>query len=154
LRRFTLLVAMTALSPLVLAACGGEQGDWEAAGRRIECRGSGIVGGLGLPWGFPAPTGLTATGATSEGPTRVVVGYFEEGLDDAHRMWKDALELAGYRVTFDEVENRDAEVAYSGVRGSGIVQIRDRCQEAVPTRGRGRFRADDIVYVRITSRPA
>ena len=44
-------------------------------------------------------------------------------------------------MTFDEKEDKDAEVAYKGSGKTGIVQLRDRCNE------------DEVTYVRITSRP-
>ena len=44
-------------------------------------------------------------------------------------------------MTFDELEDRDSEVAYDGSGRTGLMQLRDRCKE------------DEVTYVRITSRP-
>ena len=79
--------------------------------------------------------------STEEGPTSVVVGYWESGLDEAYNEWKDQVEEAGFNVTFDEIEDKDAEVAYEGSGKTGIVQLKDQCEE------------DEVTYVRITSRP-
>ena len=71
----------------------------------------------------------------------VVVGYWESGLDEAYNEWKDQVEEAGFNVTFNENEDKDAEVAYEGSGRTGIIAARDRCNE------------DEVTYVRITSRP-
>ena len=143
MRRLPVLVMFLFLFPLTLAACGGD-GDKESAGAegaRIDCRGDAYEGDPGLPANFPTPAEFTVTSSTKEGPTTVVVGYWESGLDEAYREWKDQLEEAGFDVTFDEIEDHDAEVAYKGSGKTGIVQLRDRCNE------------DEVTYVRITSRP-
>jgi len=143
MRRLPVLFMFLLLFPLTLAACGGG-GDKESAGAEgatLDCRADAYKGDPGLPANFPTPAEFTVTSSTKEGPTTVVVGYWESGLDEAYNEWKDQVEEAGFDVTFDEKEDRDAEVAYKGSGKTGIVQLRDRCNE------------DEVTYVRITSRP-
>jgi hypothetical protein len=132
----------------VAAGCGG--GDNKAAEAetvgaggetKIDCRADEFSGDPQLPANFPTPGEFVVTSSTQEGPTRVVVGYWESGLDEAYREWKDQVEEAGFNVTFDELEDKDSEVAYEGSGRTGIIQLKDRCNE------------DEVTYVRITSRP-
>lgn len=132
----------------VAAGCGGgdnKAAETETVGAggetKIDCRADEFSGDPQLPANFPTPGEFVVTSSTQEGPTRVVVGYWESGLDEAYREWKDQVEEAGFDVTFDEIEDHDAEVAYKGSGKTGIVQLRDRCNE------------DEVTYVRITSRP-
>jgi hypothetical protein len=137
-----MLVLVVALG-FVVAGCGGDKKE-EAAGaegEKIDCRADAFSGDPGLPAKFPIPAEFTVTKSTLEGPTRVVIGYWESGLDEAYREWKDRVEEAGFKVTFDEIEDHDSEVAYEGSGRTGIIQLRDRCNE------------DEVTYVRITSRP-
>jgi hypothetical protein len=129
---------------LALAGCGGDKKEEEETateGATIQCRADAYDGDLGLPANFPEPAEFVATSSALEGPTRVVVGYWESGLDEAYREWKDEVEQAGFNVTFDELEDKDSEVAYEGSDTTGIIQLRDRCEE------------DEVTYVRITARP-
>ena len=145
MRRLSILFASLALAPFALAACGGDGGGESEAeggeGAKIACRGDAYDGDLGLPENFPTPAEFVATSSEQEGPTRVVVGYWESGLDEAYREWKDAVEGAGFDVTFDELEDHDSEIAYDGSGRTGLIQLRDTCEE------------DGVTYVRITSRP-
>jgi|SRR5215211_1611150 len=139
------LFALLVFASLTLAACGGENdNESEAAGEegaQIECRADAFEGDPQLPTNFPKPPEFVVTSSEGQGPTQVVVGYWESGLDEAYREWKDQIEEAGFNVTFDELEEHDSEVAYEGSGRTGIVQLRDRCEE------------DEVTYVRITSRP-
>ena len=141
-RRFAVL----ALGVLALAGCGGGDNESESqeasAGTQIDCRADTFSGDAQLPQNFPQPGEFVVTQSTQEGPTRVVIGYWESDLEEAYREWKEKVEEAGFDVTFDEIEEHDAEVAYEGNGRSGIIQLRDRCNE------------DEVTYVRITSRPA
>jgi hypothetical protein len=136
----TLVVAVG----FVAAGCGGkkEQASTGAEGAKIHSRADAYKGDPGLPAKFPIPAEFTVTESTLEGPTRVVIGYWESGIDEAHREWKDRMEEAGFKVTFDELEDHDSEVGYDGSGRTGLIQLRDRCNEA------------EVTYVRITSRPA
>jgi len=132
---------------LVAAGCGGgdKAAETETVGAggetKINCRADEFSGDPQLPANFPTPGEFVVTSSTQEGPTRVVVGYWESGLDEAYREWKDQVEEAGFNVTFDELEDKDSEVAYEGSGRTGIIQLKDRCNE------------DEVTYVRITSRP-
>jgi hypothetical protein len=133
-----------AIGVLALAGCGGDKKEEAEGGggeSQITCRADAFSGDPGLPKNFPTPGEFTVTESSLEGPTRVVIGYWESGLDEAYREWKDQVEEAGFHVTFDELEDRDSEVAYEGSGRTGIIQLRDRCKE------------DEVTYVRITSRP-
>jgi hypothetical protein len=144
MRRLPILFLFLALAPFAFAACGGDGGESEAEGEegdRIACRADAFDGDPGLPEGFPTPGEFTVTSSELEGATQVVVGFWESGLDEAYREWKEGVEEAGFRVTFDELEEHDSEVAYEGAGRTGIVQLKDRCEE------------DEVTYVRITSRP-
>ena len=131
----------------VAAGCGGgdKAAETETVGAggeaKIDCRADEFFGDPQLPANFPTPGEFVVTSSTQEGPTRVVVGYWESGLDEAYREWKDQVEEAGFNVTFDELEDKDSEVAYEGSGRTGIIQLKDRCNE------------EEVTYVRITSRP-
>ena len=131
----------------VAAGCGGgdKAAETETVGAggqaKIDCRADEFSGDPQLPANFPTPGEFVVTSSTQEGPTRVVIGYWESGLDEAYRDWKDQVEEAGFNVTFDELEDKDSEVAYEGSGKTGIIQLKDRCNE------------DEVTYVRITSRP-
>jgi ABC-type glycerol-3-phosphate transport system substrate-binding protein len=143
-RMFMLMLALAVAAGFLVAGCGGDKKE-EAAGAegaRIDCRADAFKGDPGLPAKFPIPAEFVVTESTMEGPTRVVVGYWESGLDEAYREWKDRIEEAGFTVTFDELEYNDSEVAYDGSGRTGIIQLRDRCNE------------DVVTYVRISCRPA
>ena len=139
----TLLLALAVAAGFLAAGCGGDKKTETegAGGSKIDCRADAFKGDPGLPAKFPIPAEFTVTESTMEGPTRVVFGYWESGIDEAHREWKDRMEEAGFKVTFDELEAHDSEVAYDGSGRTGIIQLRDRCNE------------DEVTYVRITSRP-
>jgi hypothetical protein len=131
----------------VAAGCGGgdKAAETETVGAggetTIDCRADAFSGDPQLPKNFPMPAEFVVTSSTQEGPTRVVVGYWESGLDEAYREWKDRVTEAGFNVTFDELEDKDSEVAYEGSGKTGIIQLKDRCNE------------NEVTYVRITSRP-
>jgi hypothetical protein len=138
-----LALVLAAAAGFLVAGCGGGKKEEAASsqGAKIDCRADAFKGNPSLPAKFPIPAEFTVTESTLEGPTRVVVGYWESGLDEAYREWKDQVEEAGFHVTFDELEDHDSEVAYEGSGRTGIVQLKDRCTE------------DEVTYVRITSRP-
>jgi hypothetical protein len=134
------------LSTLVLAACGGggtsETGGTVAAGV-LTCAGAPLAPEPQLPAAFPKPEGLTYVEATKQGPTTVIGGYYEGGLEDAYTAYKEGFEQAGYAILFDEKEAEDAEVSYKDAAEvtSGQVALRAKCDNG-------------NVSVRITNRPA
>ena len=146
-RRWALLVALLALIALALAAAlildangNGEEEEFEGAA--VACSGDPVE--PNLPSDFPQVEGMTYTGSQTSGQSEIVDGYYEGDLQGAYDAWKEALEGAGYTITFDEIEERDSEVAYSGgaENRSGIVALRDSCTE------------EGRIAVHITSRPA
>jgi hypothetical protein len=146
LRPRLLALLMALALGFAAAGCGGDnksESESESAGGEtmIDCRGDAFSGDPKLPANFPQPGELVITNSTTEGPTQVVTGYWESGLDEAYREWKDQVEEAGFKVTFDELEEKDSEVAYEGEGKTGIIQLKDRCNE------------DEVTYVRITVRP-
>lgn len=140
--RRSILLALLVLTPFAVAACGGDGGGSADTISRVACTSPAFSGDSGLPADFPRPAEFTITDSRQEGPTRVVEGYWKSGLEEAYGEWKDAVERAGYDVTFDEQEEHDAEVAYDTGETSGLIALRDRCEE------------EDVTYVRITNRPS
>jgi len=134
-------LAVTLLAAPALAACGG--GD--APPRfRTACGGPPIAGADRLPASFPKPSAVTYVKTEQRGPTRVVNGHFAGDLESAYDAYRQAFESAGYAITFDELEQQDAEVAYDDDASatSGLVALKDDCLEG------------ELVSVRITSRPS
>src|SRR5215212_839362 len=100
----------------VLAGCGGdseseaEREAEEGSGRgTVTCEGSATSDEIGLPAGFPELEGVTWVESEQNGPTRVVDGYAEKGLEELYDGYRSGLEDAGYSVLFDEIEEDDAE---------------------------------------------
>jgi hypothetical protein len=141
-----LLAIMLALS---IAGCGGDDGESEeereqeaASGRgTVTCEGSPTSDDAGLPSGFPELEGITWVTAEDKGPTRVVDGYADRSLDELYNDYKSGFEDAGWDVTFDEIEEDDAEVAYKepDEASDGIVALRS-CDE-------------DRTSIHVTNRP-
>lgn len=132
---------------VALAGCGGsdESGDEEgelSEAAKAACTSAALSGAPRLPASFPKVAGATYTQQRTQGPTEVIEGYYEGDIQHAHDAYKSAFEQAGYTVLFDEVEERDSEVAWKGEGRSGQVALRDECGE------------DDRIYVKVTNRPA
>jgi hypothetical protein len=143
-RRFGWLL-LVALMAGVVAGCGGgeeeEEGELSEAAK-AACTGSALSDAPRLPADFPEVDGATYTLQSTAGPTDIVEGYYEGGIEDAHDAYKSAFEEAGYKVLFDEVEEHDSEVSWEGAGRAGQVALRDECGE------------EDRMYVHITNRPA
>jgi hypothetical protein len=136
-----------ALILFTLAGCGGGDGKGEEEGELDEatkaaCTGSALSDAPSLPAGFPTVDGATFTQQRTQGPTEVIEGYFEGGIQEAHDAYKSAFERAGYTVLFDEVEEHDSEVSWKGQGRSGQVALRDECGD------------EDRIYLKVTNRPA
>jgi hypothetical protein len=125
------------------AACGGgdESGEEEAERAVVECEGASVE--ANLPADFPEVAGVTYTKSSSAGQSRIVDGYYEGSLEDAYENFKTAMRDAGYSVIFDEIEEEDSEVTYSGgdEGTSGIVALRENCAQS------------DRVSIHVTNRP-
>lgn len=142
--RWALLAGLFVFLVLASAACGGgdEAGEEGEGGAAVACSGAAVT--PKLPSDFPQVDGMTFTKSQSSGNSDIADGFYEGDLEGAYEAWKSALEDAGYEITFDEIEERDSEVAYKGGADnrSGIVALRDQCKES------------DRISVHVTSRPA
>jgi hypothetical protein len=129
---------------LALAACGGESEGEEEADRGEAfgpiCEMTALTGETGLPADFPVPGEVTFVKAEDAGPSRIVEGFAEDGLEDVYDEWHGQFEDSSYDITFDEREDHDAEISFKGGGRSGQVKLADEC-------GGGK------IYVRVTSRP-
>jgi hypothetical protein len=137
--RVTLLFAALLAIALLATGCGG--GDEESESGKTECRTEATTKPTGLPAAFPVPGEVTFTEVRQDGPTRVVDGYWDSGLDEAYDEYKNAVEQAGYDVLFTEKEEDDAEISYKGSGRTGQIALREDCTE------------DETTRVHITSRP-
>jgi hypothetical protein len=141
---------MLTATALVLAGCGGDgkseaEREAEAAkesGRgTVTCSGEAMTGETGLPADFPTIDGVVFVKASEAGPSHVVDGYAERGLEDLYDDFKSEFENAGYTILFDEIEEDDAEVSYKtkDETSEGQVALRS-CDE-------------DKTSVHVTNRP-
>lgn len=81
-----------------------------------------------LPPAFPTPAGVTYTSAERAGPSTILEGYWEGArLEEAFEGYKRAFTDAGYQVTDEEREARDAEVNFAGGGTTGQVRLNLRC---------------------------
>ena len=132
----------------VLAGCGGkseaekEREAGESGRGTVTCEGSATSAATGLPADFPQIEGVTFVKATKSGPSRVVDGYVETGLDDLNDDLHSKVEDAGYTILFDEKEEDDAEISYrtKDEASEGQIALRS-CDE-------------DKTSVHITNRPS
>jgi hypothetical protein len=138
-------ILFVALLSAALAGCGGDEKAEEgesSSEAKAACTGSPLSGAPNLPAAFPKLAQATFTQQRTQGPTEVLEGYYEGGIQDAHDAYMSAFEQAGYTVLFDEVEEHDSEVAWKGQGRSGQVALRDECDEG------------DRIYLKVTNRPA
>ena len=145
MRRSTLFrLPVLMLFGLALAGCGGKS-ESEEEGERGEafgpiCELSQLTGETGLPADFPLPGDVTFVKAEDAGPSRIVEGFAEGELENVYDEWHSAFEDSDYDITFDEREDHDAEISFTGGGQSGQVKLADEC-------GEGK------IYARVTSRP-
>jgi hypothetical protein len=145
---FACCIVLAALA-FVVAGCGSKKeadnGDTDQAltkESQAACDGSPLSAAVKLPPSFPQIENATYTQQRTEGPTEVVEGHFEGSVKDAHDEYKKELQGAGYKILFDELEDHDSEVSWSGEGRTGQVALREQCGEG------------DKIYVHITNRPA
>lgn len=120
------------LGLLVLAfagACGGSAEGEEAVSKACGPAPAAMSGEPRLPAGFPTPEGVTYTGEEQAGPSTIVGGYREGGIEDAFEAYKDAFEEVDYEVTQEEREEVDAEVNFAGGGADGQVKLLHECQD-------------------------
>jgi hypothetical protein len=143
------LALLVGVLAFAAAGCGSSSGEKEsegAAGDQIQaaCKGSQLSSAPKLPASFPQieTEKLVYTQQRTDGPTEVVEGYFNGDVKDAHEEFKKELQGAGYKILFDELEEHDSEVSWSGEGRTGQVALREECGDSGKT------------YVHITNRPA
>jgi hypothetical protein len=139
--KLRVIVSCAALALALLAAGCGGGGEKESEEAKSACRTEATTKPTGLPAAFPVPGEVTFTEVRQDGPTRVVDGYWDAGLDEAYREYKDQVEQAGYDILFTEKEEHDAEISYKGSGRTGQIALREDCTE------------DETTRVHITSRP-
>jgi hypothetical protein len=136
---------MALLLALTLAGCGGEgEAEREAESGRgtVTCDGSGMLDATRLPADFPAIEGIRFVTSRRAGPTVIVDGYADRGLEALYADFNSAFEDAGYAILFHEIEQDDAEISYRTAdnKAEGQVALRS-CDEGTTS-------------VHITARPA
>jgi hypothetical protein len=143
-------VALALVAVVALAACGTSDDGGEPAGNggtqgspqgaACPVAPTPLVAQPTLPENFPIPDELTLTEEKEAGPSTILEGFWESDLDDVYQEYQDAFDSAGYDVTFNEIEEADAEVNFAGGETTGQVKLEVECE--------GR------THVRITIRPA
>jgi ABC-type glycerol-3-phosphate transport system substrate-binding protein len=143
MRRAVLACALAGAALGVAGCGGGGDKESEAANPQAKaaCAGTALTAKPNLPASFPMVEHTTLTKQSTQGPTDVDEGYWSGDVQEAHDEYVKEFKAAGYKVLFEELEDHDAEVSWSGEGRSGQVALRDDC-------GGGK------IYVRITNRPA
>jgi hypothetical protein len=144
--RYGAVLAVLAALAFLVAGCGGggdkDEAETEANPQALAaCNGSALTAEPKLPPSFPMVEDTTLTMQSTEGPTNLVEGYWKGDLKEAHDEYLKELKAAGYKILFEELEDHDSEVSWSGEGRSGQVALRDDC-------------GGDKIYVHITNRPA
>ncbi len=138
---------LAALAFLVAGCGGGKKSESDTATEAANpqaiaaCNGSPLKAKPKLPASFPMVENTTLTRQSTEGPTELVEGYWKGSLKEAHDEYLKELKAVGYKILFEELEDHDSEVSWSGEGRTGQVALRDDC-------GGGK------IYVHITNRPA
>jgi hypothetical protein len=122
-------VAAALVFVFAAAGCGKDEKEKEAAGEACGPAPAALAGKPKLPAAFPTPDGVTYTSSTEKGPSTVVEGFREGGIDEAFDAYNDAFPKAGYDVTKDEHEEVDAEVNFSGGGTDGQVKLLQTCKD-------------------------
>ena len=141
-----LMIAMLLL--VVLAGCGKSDSkkESEASGRgTVTCEGSAISGETGLPSDFPSIEGITFVKSEKTGPTQIVDGYVNQGLEDVYDEFNREFKSAAYEILFHEIEEDDAEVSYRRTEDEG--------GDAIEGQVALRTCDEDKTSVHITARP-
>ena len=144
--KYGAVLGVLAALAFLVAGCGGgskkEETDTEANPQALAaCNGSPLKAKPKLPPSFPMVEETTLTRQSTEGPTNLVEGYWKGDLKEAHDEYLKELKAVGYQILFEELEDHDSEVSWSGEGRTGQVALRDDC-------GGGK------IYVHITNRPA
>jgi hypothetical protein len=135
---------------LAVSACGGggkKTSDEDSdLGKEAQaaCTGKALSAAPKLPASFPQIEAekLTYTKQHTEGPTDVVEGYFNGDVKEAHDEFLKELKGAQFKILFNELEEHDSEISWSGEGRTGQVAMREECGSS------------DKTYVHITNRAA
>jgi hypothetical protein len=146
-RRRLGLIAVLSVSVLVLGACSKDKGESTGEGGAPEaaCSGDALSSDqVKLPADFPLPGEVTVRSSEVAGPSQIVEGSFDAGLQEAYDDFHRQFQTAGYKVLFDEIEADDAEISYQSADGSstGQVALRSDCGD------------EETTFVHITNRPS
>lgn len=132
------LLVILLIGSLFFVACGDDEGGEEnEAGGLPACGEADAEADVpGIPADFPKPDGAVYTGGGEAGPSFIAEGYFEGTLSDAFEAYSDAFANndAGYEVTKDEQEERDAEVFFAGAGSTGQVNMFADCADQTKLR--------------------
>jgi hypothetical protein len=141
--RLSLLALLAIACTTLLVACGDKKAETttaaeaESGSGTITCEGPAMSGDAGLPAQFPVLPELTLVTAEDKGPTHVVDGYAEDGIDGVYN--------EQYTILFNEIEKErgDAEISYQtpDKKTSGQIALRASCDNGNTS-------------VHITARPA
>ena len=125
----------------LIAACGGDEGEngedegGEGEGTELAACGEApaevdISGQAGVPEDFPYPDGMVITGVEEAGPSVIVEGYYDGGLEDAYDAWNTSIEDGGYEVEGGEIEAEfhESEVEFKGGETEGQVKLEEECE--------------------------
>jgi hypothetical protein len=136
------LLALTIVGMLLFAACGGDDSDSEAAPDLPACESDlpADASVTGVPSDFPKPDKTIFSAAEQAGPSTIVDGYYDGDLGDSFDAWKSTFEDAGWDITKDEQEEKDAEVFFAKGDTNGQVNMFAEC--------------DGRTKLRITIRPS
>ena len=128
MKRFLVLLLVAGLFVAACSSDNAEEGQEEGVdlGACSKAPAEGDVSGI--PEAFPQPDGTTYTGGDKVGPSFVAEGYFDGDLPEAFDSYEQAFEDAGYDVTKDEQEERDAEVFFAGEGTTGQVNMFAECE--------------------------
>jgi hypothetical protein len=149
--RLSRLALLAIACTTLLVACGDKKAETttaaeaESGSGTITCEGPAMSGDAGLPANFPILPEMTLVTAEDKGPTHVVDGYAEDGIDGVYNELKDRLQEEQYTILFNEIEKErgDAEISYKtpDKKTSGQIALRASCDNGNTS-------------VHITARPA
>lgn len=142
-------LALVVVLALGASACGGggkKTATESDLGKesKAACSGKALSAAPKLPASFPQIEAdkLTYTRQSTEGPTNVVEGYFNGDVKEAHDEFLKELKGAQFKILFNELEDHDSEISWSGEGRTGQVALREECGSS------------DKTYVHITNRAA
>ena len=125
-------IAVIAMMAIITAACSehdkGEEGEQGAPTEACPSASAALTTPPTLPAKFPSPSDTTYTASSKAGPSTIVEAYFSDDLDGAFSAYKSAFQNAGYTLTKDEQDPRDAELNWSGGNTTGEVKMDWPCK--------------------------